>query len=754
MKKTLIKLLALVVLPLSLFGCNQKKEEPITNKDESTIIKDAKSTDEYLKKQDYKSLAYAFIYNIKDGLKSYESSTTGNLKAKIAFIDYTVKYESITYKKGAAFYGKDHSSSTFTNVNNEFYMASKDKILVSRDLKKYDVYASEEFKKVSYLPSQYTVMGYVFNDQSILKSEVISDQGDIISIRYTLDNELATNIVKVDFKANGDLLNYPSFKNVQLTLSMKRDFTPVSYSINAVYDATRAIIGTATVTQSGECLFSKVNEDIIIPNETSLAEKLGATPSTINIDDSENNIKQELTEAAKKMDFANGVNVSGNLTLNLFDTPIVLTIGADVKLDLAKLTTDKIYSLFDIHAKLEGDETFNSLVSIIKTFAGDKLGEFAPVLDGFKSVEVSYDGNGSLYIVPTNTNNVHPMVLKTKLVTILDLLLQQINVYNLVTGAQNDIFNFKKIEGKDKDNYQVEITLTDDTISSIKESLNKLFEDATYGMIKALIYYKDFGEVKVTIDVKDGLISEANAYLSYLKGGSGDNPDSITNLVTIHLVAKNQVYDFSKTLAEAQALYTAYMSVQELKTRLSYLTSHVYLNNGYLADLNAAYEEYNALSDVQKEFIGQDIAMKVESAKSDIANLLLFLETYKKYDLAHLDNNAILALVKAYRLHPLNSKLLIEEIGNDNYNIVTDLGSKVDYTAIDNAIAKMNGDDENAWGLTEQEIKDIKVIVDISEYDSAVSFQILFRLMMAGKTMDADQFKAKINNLYSKIVNP
>ena len=66
----------------------------------------------------------------------------------------------------------------------------------------------------------------------------------------------------------------------------------------------------------------------------------------------------------------------------------------------------------------------------------------------------------------------------------------------------------------------------------------------------------------------------------------------------------------------------------------------------------------------------------------------------------------------------------------------------------------MEGDDENAWGLSEQEIKDIKLIFDIAEYESSMHFQIYFKLVLAGKAMDTDTLKAKINNLYSKIVNP
>ncbi|MBP5092308.1 MAG: hypothetical protein J6328_07155, partial [Bacilli bacterium] len=228
MKKTLLKFTLLTALAIPLFGCAATPEEAITNKDESTIIKDAKNVDDYLSKNDYNSIAYAYIYNIKEGLSSYESETTGTVKAKVLFFDYDISYHSITHKNGSAFYSKDHSTSTFATIENEFYQVDREKILVSRKKDKYDVYKAEDYKTLSYMSNQYLIMGYVFNDESILKSELISDKDGLVSIKYTLDNELATNWVKMDFKNNGDLSAYPDFKKINITLSMKKDFTPTS----------------------------------------------------------------------------------------------------------------------------------------------------------------------------------------------------------------------------------------------------------------------------------------------------------------------------------------------------------------------------------------------------------------------------------------------------------------------------------------------------------------------------------------------
>lgn len=754
MKKGLMKYLLLAALPLTIIGC-EKKEEPITNKDESTIIKNATSTDEYLKKQDYKSIAYAYIYNIKEGLTSYESETNGTVKSKVAFINYDIVYNSITYKNGSAFYSKDHSTSALMNIDNEFYMASKDKILVSRDLKKYDVYTLEDYVKVSYTPAQYTIMGYVFNDESIIKTEVVSDKGDVITIKYTLDNELATNIVKVDLKVNGGLNAYPVFKNIELTLSMKRDFTPISYMIDAVYDASKPIIGTAEVKQHGECLFSKVNEKVIIPNEAYLAEQLGATPSVITYDDKEDTVKNELLDAVKNLDFAKGVNINGNVVLNLFSAAINLKLDADVTFDVSKLSEEKIYNLFNIYAKVEGDENFSSLASIIKTFAKDQLGEFANLLDNFKSIEVSYDGNGQLYLVPTNSEDKHQTVFVSKLTDIVDLLLKQINVYNLVNDANKDYFTFNKIPGNKEGDYKVELALTPDALNSIKEQINKFFENETYAMLKTLLGYKDFDSIKISVEVINNKVSSLDASINYLKEGNDTTPDAVEALLTIHLEAKEQTFDFDSKLKEAQALYAAYLSTAELRNRINELVKNVYVNKGYLANVNKAFEEYNALPEIEKDFFNKYAITELENAKKNVNGVLAFLEVYNKYDLSKLSTQDVYELAKAYHDNNINSTLLKNEIGEENFNKINDLSSLINFDLFTKAATKMVGEDENAWGLTEEEIKEAKLIFDICDLDSGVTNKVLMTIYTATGTftLDLTPLKTKVNNLYNKLPN-
>lgn len=755
MKSNLLKIALLGLVSLSVVGCGSgKKEEPITNKDESTIIKDATSTDGYLKKEDYKSIAYAYIYNIKEGLKSYESETKGTVKAKVLFINYDIKYESVTNKLGSKFYSKDNSTSALMSIKNEFYMMDKEKILVSKDLKKYNVYTAEDYHKVSYTPDQYTIMGYVFNDQSITDAQVISDKGDIISIKYTLDNELATHLVKVDLKSSGGLTSYPAFKNIEITLSMKRDFTPVSYSINALYNASKPIIGSADVRQQGETTFSKVNESIVIPNEAFLLEQIGEKASEIIIDDGERTVKDELLEATKRLDFAKGVNIAGGLTLNLQGTEITANIEADVAFDTAKLESEKLYKVLSLYAKLETDEMFGTLLSLVSMVAGDKLGPAAEILEGFKSAEVIYDENGSLILIPTNIENQTVAVAKLKLTDILDLLLKKINLYNLVTGANSDVFTFEKIPGKDEKNYEVEIKLNEDTVKSIRYGIDSFFSQPDYAIVKALINYQDFDSLKIVVGIKDDVTDSLDVKFNYKTVPSEEFPEGeVISLITLHLNAVGSYeFDYATHIEEANAIYEAYQNALPLKARLKELLANIYPSRAYLKSLDKAMEEYNALSDQDKAFMGRDIEKNAEKAKNRVNAVLAFLNGYKKYDLNNLSNQDILELAKLYHTENMDSVLLRGEISEEDYNIVSSLSDKVNYSSLENAASKIHGEDENAWGLSAQEIKDIKLILDIAKYETSMQGSIILKLMLGGSDItDFDVLQTKINNLYNNL---
>lgn len=755
MKKLFSRTLLLLTLSVSLFGCssdNPETDEIITNNEESTIIKDAKSTDGYLEKKDYKSIAYAYIYKIKEGAKTYKSHTTGSVKAKVLFFDYDISFNSLTYKSGSTFYTKDHSVSSLMTVDSEYYMVDSEKILVGTGSDKYDVYTTDEYHKISYTVNQYMVMGYVFTDKSIINSELLEDKGDTVKIKYTLDNELGTHLVKKDFKNSGGLSEYPTFKKVSITLAMKRDFTPVSYSIDSEYTASKAFLGSTDANQTSECLFSEVGGEVAIPNEAFLSEKLGAAPSKIDLNDEEKSIKTELIEAFEKLDYQKGVQVDGTLSLNLMDgLPIELAIQANAFFDLSKVGEENIYNIIGLHAMLEADENFGSLLSIVKMIAADKLGEYASLLDGFKKLEVVYDGEGELYLIPTNVEDATKIVGKIKLTDIINLVLKNVNLGSIVNEAQNDTFVYEKKAGEKEGDYVIEIDLSEDAFNTVSEKIGSLLDNPDYSLIKTLLGYKAFDSIKINVSVVNGAVSSVDASMNYLKEGSSEEPDKVTSLITLHLDFSNAVYSFDDRLENAAGLYESYTEILDLKNRLNSLLDHVYVSNGYIADLDAAVAEYSGLTDTQKAFFGREVETEAERIKNDVQNVLAFLSVLRKYDLSHLDNEAILGLATAYYGASLNSSLLRAEISAEDYAILSDLESHVDYSTFDSALFKMVGDDETAWGLTEGEIVGIKLLIDISKVVSSVNMNLLLKMMMAGIAMTVDQLETKITNLYTNL---
>lgn len=741
MRKIVLKSLLLVGVASGLVGC-AKEEPPITNKDESTIIKNAKKVDEYLKKEDYKSIAYSYIYGLKEGLASYESVTKGTVSAKVLFFDYDIEFSSTIIKRGSTFFNKDHSTSPLINVDNEFYMVNKDKVLVSRDLKQYDVYTMEDYHKLSYTADQFTIMGYVFNDESIRSAVVLSDKENEVSIRYTLDNELATNLVKTDLKNNGGLSEYPKFNSINLTLSLTKDFKPISYGLEAIYEASKPFLGTSTVTQKCETTFAHINEDVAIPNEEFYSNKLGEKPSELVLDP-ERKIKDGLLDALKALDFKNGVKVTGDLQLDLAALKCVLNLDTSIAFDISKLNGDMLYDIFRLNIGAEGNGEFNGIVNLIQSFAKDSLGEYASLLNGFKGINVTYDGNGSLILTPYNEEGNVYTVFKIKLTDIIDGALKKINLYNLLMNANNDLVKFTK-EGDDK-NYTVSVLLNENTINSIKEGINKIFLDEKYSILKMMLAYEDFDSLDIKINVKEGKIDSLEGSLNYIKKVEEQNVK--TTIAALTLKVTEGELDFTSGVSNAIELEKAYNEILSLKDKINFLTNNVFASRAYASSLEEAIEEFNKLSTIQQGFFDSSTLDSLRSKLEQVNNVLEFLPKFFKFDLTKLDNKTRVELSEIYKLNNLNDSLLEAEIGKENLETLKSLMDNLDYSSIDNLLARIESDDETTWNISENDLKEIKFLLELADSNFSVSLNIMLKLTTCKVSMDMDTFKSKINNL-------
>lgn len=746
--KKLLLVLMILMLCLACIGCNDKVE-PITDANESTIIKDAKTTDEFIKKDDLNSIVYAYIYNVKEGINSYKNEISGSIKAKILVIDYDIVFSSLILKKGSTFYEKDQSKSTFLNVDSEYYMRDKERILVSRDMKEYKVWTMEDYHKMESTFDQFTLSGFVFNDESILKAELIENSDDKVSIKYVLDNELSTKIIKQSIYYTGGLSEYPTFSKVEFVVNLKKDFTPISYEFTSIYDAKKAVLGTSTLTQYLKCDYFNVNENIEIPNESFYIEKLGGETQRYEAN-TENTIKDELLSSVTALPFKDGINIDGSFVLfiAMLESNMNLSISSSVVLDTELLTEEDLYAVPKFYSKLEGDEGLNSLLGIVGSVAKEKLGEYASLLDGFNGIEIFYTGDGRLLLVPYNSNGIRYTYLELKLTDIIDAILKKVNIYNLVTNSSNDLVEFEKIESGVEGKYTINVILHEDTIASIKETIENLILNDTTGMIKMVLKYKEFDSLDIRIDVEDNKAKKLSVLCNYImENGEGEEAEGIKqNLFTLSLNVENLNCDFSK-VDEAKEFVEVYNSVQDIKSRIKYYSSHVYLSKSYIAECREIIAEFEGLSEAQKELLDESSINMISSNIERIEGAMPFFATFYKFDFDNLDNKSIYEIMVAYREVSNYSAILMDFLSNEDYSKLNNLSDNIDYSIVDVAIFKLMSSDETTWNLTEEELNDFYYIVKIGELDSGVMFNMMFKIMTVNPSLDYNTFAGKIISL-------
>ena len=114
MKKIFKYLLSIiVVLPSFLLNnscsCTRKNEQEIQTSGESKMIQTTKKVSDF--KEDYKSISFAYLNNLKNNLNTYRYDVTGTIEAKVLFINYKINFDSYTIKNGKYYYSKEHSTS-------------------------------------------------------------------------------------------------------------------------------------------------------------------------------------------------------------------------------------------------------------------------------------------------------------------------------------------------------------------------------------------------------------------------------------------------------------------------------------------------------------------------------------------------------------------------------------------------------------------------------------------------------------------
>ncbi len=417
MKRKILILVLLIITCFSftfgLIGCGDD-EKVIETDGESTVIETTLTPS---KIDSAEKTIYAFIGKLRD-FNSYEITAEGATKAPL--VNQTVK--SKTIKNGDEFYKSDYSSSTFVHAEHvAFFKGDKvvydDKNQTPKDLK---VSTKEAYSKVYGLtPDFLGLAGYIVNKDSLKFAEKTSDDNDILNYRIILDTEKSTGRVKIQMKEFGGLTSYPDFTEATIYLSIKNDWTPVSITVDVKYDVSLPVLGNLSCEQNLVYNFSKVNEEVSIPDTELFNGKIGTTPSEVK------RTKTSNFNTLATAIFGKGVTAKLNVHTELFSDPYTdeasgkeLNNPFELTLDVyAKYYPEEYQSgNYDKMFKFKIDLSVSEYLSaFLKEFSTGLFTKFIPedvisvfnILTVGDKLSVFYDGENDLYVTASVNGTVN-----------------------------------------------------------------------------------------------------------------------------------------------------------------------------------------------------------------------------------------------------------------------------------------------------------------------------------------------------------
>ncbi|MBO4286333.1 MAG: hypothetical protein J5880_03250, partial [Bacilli bacterium] len=109
-----------------------------------------------------------------------------------------------------------------------------------------------------------SIEGYKVTGEAITSVTKTSSDNDTYTFTLVFDVNKATNNVKIQMKRFGGLDNYPSFKSISISITVKDDYTPVKLELASSYSVKKII--PVNCDQKHTVTYSNFNEEIEIPN--------------------------------------------------------------------------------------------------------------------------------------------------------------------------------------------------------------------------------------------------------------------------------------------------------------------------------------------------------------------------------------------------------------------------------------------------------------------------------------------------------
>ena len=344
---------------LGLAACAGDEVPNIQNGTSTTLVTN-KSPDELTPE----NAIYAFLQKQSEFV-SYKITAEGTAVASLA--GYEQDIHNITYKSGGDYLNSASSDSFLVKMKHQSF-SKNGKVVYRNDFEgEMQVAEKEAYKKVyGFTADDITLGGYIINAKTLRYVTLEKTEGDTFtyymrlagdqSVESGSATESATTGIRLQSKAYGSLDNLPSYSDVDMRLTIKKDWTPVSYVSSCSYDAKKLF--NMTVEQQIVSTYSDVNGQVDIPDVEAFNQMLGTAPSVVTPAQNGPDALTQLTTAlGNTMDekgtvalpFTIGVQtdgsaatLNGDLTLKLKEDALNSGAFADaltarLDIDLAKL---------------------------------------------------------------------------------------------------------------------------------------------------------------------------------------------------------------------------------------------------------------------------------------------------------------------------------------------------------------------------------------------------------------------------------
>ena len=248
MAKKILIIFLLTILSF-LISCKGKeeKEEPKEEEQEEKseyihLFKDLKDEEFHILNFDINDIPFVLMEKISR-LSSYKKETKGETVASF-LITYHQSIDDTYIKNEEENHLLTFSTSALVDVFFEAFF-NQDEILMKRK-------AKDDFSKISYeeyeskyglFPDGYNIEGFEITRESLLSIEKVDSSEGLYSYKIIIDGEVGSLGLKQKMKEFGSLSSLPTFSNVEMELSMKEDFTPVSINFIARYVVSYPLLG-------------------------------------------------------------------------------------------------------------------------------------------------------------------------------------------------------------------------------------------------------------------------------------------------------------------------------------------------------------------------------------------------------------------------------------------------------------------------------------------------------------------------------